>query len=79
MANIEIILGSMFSGKSTELLRRCRTYTAIEKNVLLINHSYDTRCSDVVQTHDNIKMNAIKTNNLFDVNIDRSAVFLKFV
>ena len=33
---IEIILGCMFSGKSTELLRRCNRYKAIGKNILLI-------------------------------------------
>ena len=39
---IEIILGCMFSGKSTELLRRCNRYKAIGKNILLINHEMIT-------------------------------------
>ena len=33
---IEIILGCMYSGKSTELLRRCARYKAIGKKILLI-------------------------------------------
>ena len=69
MATIEIIIGSMFSGKSTELLRRCKTYTAINKKVLVINHSYDTRCKNEIKTHDNVTFNALKTNKLLDVKI----------
>ena len=39
---IEVILGPMFAGKSSELIRRTSRYEAIGKNVLLINHSNDT-------------------------------------
>ena len=71
MATIEIIIGSMFSGKSTELLRRCRTYSAIDKNVLVINHSIDTRCQwNEAKTHDNITIKALKTNDLMSLDID---------
>ena len=41
----------MYSGKSTELLRRCNRYASIGKNVLLINHELDTRTSDKIKTH----------------------------
>ena len=34
---VEIVLGCMFSGKSTELLRRLSRYEAIGKDTLLIN------------------------------------------
>jgi len=70
MAHIEVIMGSMFSGKSTELLRRCRTYTAISKNILLINHVFDSRCKNELKTHDNITMKAVKTNKLCSVTVD---------
>ena len=70
MAHIEIIMGSMFSGKSTELLRRCRTYSAIKKEVLLINHSLDTRCENELKTHDNMIMSAVKTDKLCALEID---------
>ena len=36
---IEIILGCMYSGKSTELLRLTKRYQAIGKNILLINQN----------------------------------------
>ena len=69
MATVQIIIGSMFSGKSTELLRRCKTYTAINQNVLVINHSYDTRCKNEIKTHDNVSFTAFKTKKLLDVEI----------
>jgi len=61
---IEIILGCMFSGKSTELLRRTNRYKAIGKQILLINHKYDSRTDNSIQTHSNIKQTAIKTSEL---------------
>jgi thymidine kinase len=68
MCKIEIIIGPMFSGKSTELLRRTSRLEAIGKNVLYINHIYDTRTDDYIQTHSNTKKFAKKLNNLFDIN-----------
>lgn len=64
MAQIEIILGPMFSGKSTELIRRCNNYEAIDKKVLIFNHSLDSRCENKVQTHNKTSKNAVKTNSL---------------
>lgn len=65
---IEIIIGSMFSGKSTEMIRRCDRYKCIGQTTLIINHSFDTRCADnLVQTHNNITSEAVKVQKLFDV------------
>ena len=64
---IEIILGCMFSGKSTELLRRCNRYKAIGKDILLINHINDTRTENKIKTHNNITQQAVKLNKLFDI------------
>jgi len=61
---IEVIIGPMFSGKSTELIRRTSCYKAIGKKVLRINHLNDTRTEDNIQTHSNIKKNAIKVSSL---------------
>lgn len=72
MATIEIIIGSMFSGKSTELLRRCKTYTAIDKNVLIINHKSDTRCNNEIKTHDNLSFSALKAESLLNLHIDNN-------
>ena len=67
---IEVILGPMFSGKSTELIRRTSCYKAIGKSVLRINHLNDTRTDDNIQTHSNIKKNAVKVNSLMSL-LDR--------
>ena len=64
---VEIILGSMYSGKSTELIRRLSRYDAIGKQTLLINHDYDTRTGKSVKTHSNITKDAIKTDRLMNL------------
>lgn len=64
---IEIILGCMYSGKSTELLRRCHRYEAIGKKVMLINHQNDIRTGDSVMTHRNETTDAIKTDKLVPI------------
>tara|TARA_Y200000002_G_scaffold328288_1_gene291812 strand:- start:9 stop:596 length:588 start_codon:yes stop_codon:yes gene_type:complete len=50
---LKLIIGPMFSGKSTELLREIRRYEAINKRVLVINHSLNKRYNtDSISTHD---------------------------
>jgi len=68
---VEIILGCMFSGKSTELLRRCNRYRAIGKNIILINHVVDTRTDSSIKTHDGTKNEAIKLTNLMSLIEDK--------
>jgi len=64
LSRIELILGCMFSGKSTELIRRISRYEAIGYSILLINHVYDTRTDDSIQTHSKIRKNALKISSL---------------
>lgn len=53
MAELHLIIGCMFSGKTTELLRVAKRLKSIGKNVALINYSEDTRYSNTdVTTHD---------------------------
>lgn len=40
---IEIIMGPMFSGKTTELMRRIRTYTVAKKRAHVVKYSKDLR------------------------------------
>jgi thymidine kinase len=44
----------MFSGKSSELLRKIRRYQHAKKNCIVINYAHDNRYSteDVMATHD---------------------------
>tara|TARA_Y100000996_G_scaffold414463_1_gene405422 strand:+ start:1579 stop:2079 length:501 start_codon:yes stop_codon:yes gene_type:complete len=62
-------MGNMFSGKTTELVRRLKRYEVIGKRILVINSSKDTRCFEhVLRTHDNMKFDCIKTNDLNELN-----------
>lgn len=50
---IQLILGPMFSGKTTELLRRITRYTFAKRSCFLIKYNKDTRYSeDSMATHD---------------------------
>lgn len=68
---VEIILGCMFSGKSTELLRRCNRYRAIGKSIILINHAIDTRTDSSIKTHDGTKNVAVKLTKLMSLLEDK--------
>lgn len=53
VGHIELILGPMFAGKSTELLRRARRYGHAKQRVLLVKPACDTRYGALrVSTHD---------------------------
>ena len=78
MAHIEIVIGPMYSGKSTELIRRCNNYEAIDKKVLLFNHTLDTRCeSNLVQTHQKNSKFAVKTSSLVTYFLNNQTEVLK--
>jgi thymidine kinase len=50
---IQVIFGPMFSGKSTELLRRIKRYTVASRNCLVVKYKADTRYSEEnMSTHD---------------------------
>lgn len=65
---LELIIGCMFSGKSTEMIRRLKRYKAINKKILVINSSKDIRNpKEVLQTHDKITFDCVKTDNLLEL------------
>lgn len=67
--SLELIIGSMYSGKSTELLRRVKRVQSIGMRCLVINHTSDTRVDgNFVQTHDGNMLRAVKTDDLLLVN-----------
>ena len=57
----------MFSGKTTELIRRVSRYQSINKKCIIINSNTDTRNKEGVLTHSGNKVNAIKTQQLMDI------------
>ena len=54
MAKLHLIIGPMFSGKTSELLRIAKRLESINLKVLLLNYNEDTRYSTTdMKTHDN--------------------------
>jgi len=83
-AYLEIILGCMFSGKSSKLVEIYKQCKFCNISVAVINHSIDNRYDDeLLSTHDQIKIPCIKTERLFDIHrikdkteVERSSVIL---
>ena len=63
---IELIIGCMFAGKSTELLRRINRHELAGRKCLVVKPLCDTR-SDGLWTHDHVKKNAIVADKLSDI------------
>mgnify|MGYP003682004469 CR=1 FL=1 len=62
--HIELIIGPMFSGKTSHLIARAKRYTFQKKRIIVIKYISDTRYSDGnnISTHDNINYDAIVSN-----------------
>ena len=65
---LSIIMGNMFSGKTSEMIRRLKRYKVIGKKIIVINSAKDTRSPDeVLKSHDNVTFECFKTMKLFDL------------
>jgi len=65
--HVQLIIGPMFSGKSTELLRRINRYNISKYNCIFVKYINDIRYNNNnITTHDQInsKLPVIKTKNL---------------
>tara|TARA_Y100000592_G_C5340940_1_gene254211 strand:+ start:31 stop:585 length:555 start_codon:yes stop_codon:yes gene_type:complete len=73
--SLEIIIGPMFSGKTTELLRRLTSYNCINKKCIYINSSLDTREETNFSTHNplikDININSLKVDSIDDSFIEK--------
>jgi thymidine kinase len=70
MARLELILGCMYSGKSSELIRRIRMQRVLNNNILIIKHALDKRYENEdahIISHDFTKEYAIETSTLTDI------------
>jgi|UniRef100_A0A6C0I7A6 thymidine kinase len=74
LGNIQLILGCMFSGKTSELIRRIQRYKSIQKRVLFVNYIEDTRYTNQntnnIYTHDKVGCQGVyldKLNGLIDI------------
>ena len=64
---LELILGPMFSGKTTRLIQHYKAYKFIEKRVVVINYSLDTRYSETaLSSHDRVEIPCVFTSTLAD-------------
>jgi thymidine kinase len=62
---LELIIGPMFSGKTSRLVEIYNQCIHANISVQVINHTIDDRYDDtLLSTHDKIKIPCIKTNNL---------------
>lgn len=65
---IEVICGSMFSGKTEELLRRIRRATIANKSVKIFKPTIDKRYHETkVTSHDKNALTAITTNHSSEI------------
>lgn len=61
---IEVICGSMFSGKTEELIRRVRRAQIARQQVQVFKHSLDTRYAErEVASHNGLQLEAIPVEN----------------
>lgn len=69
--NIHLIIGCMFSGKTSELIRIVKRYKCIDKKVLLVNYIEDNRYTEEefpiekkVYTHDKVSYTCVSLDNI---------------
>ena len=72
---LQIIIGPMFSGKSTKLLHTATSYRAIGKRVLIVNHTLNNRYSEDsntkgITTHDCMLKCSSSLENTANTNSD---------
>ncbi len=69
MGKLEVICGSMFSGKSEELIRRLKRAKIARKSVIVFKHSFDNRRTfiEYVVSHDKNKISAISIENPIEI------------
>jgi thymidine kinase len=65
---LELIIGPMFSGKTSRIVEIYNQCKFCNISVAVINHSIDNRYDEEqLSTHDQIKIPCIKTEKLFDI------------
>ena len=76
LPRLEVIVGPMFSGKSTELIRRVNRATIAKQKVMVIRPLLDTQRYPDIQTHDEICLGKQTTliPCVLDTNISKSSL-----
>jgi thymidine kinase len=70
LGRIEIIMGCMFSGKSTEIIKIINKYKILNKKIMAITHSIDNRYNSTanIVTHDKLMHKCINSTTLTPLN-----------
>lgn len=72
---LEIILGSMYSGKTSRLIEIYKQCKFCNISVTVINHIIDDRYDDeLLSTHDKVKIPCIKTKKLKNIWIEKNTI-----
>ena len=74
---LELILGCMWSGKSTKLLALYKKYKLSEYNPIIINYSAIKNDTNVMTTHDNQTIDCLyvsKLSEIFDIHNPTSSI-----
>ena len=62
---LELILGPMFSGKTTRLIEHYKAYKYIGKKIVVLNYSLDMRYSTTnLSSHDHVEIPCVFADNL---------------
>lgn len=65
---LELWLGPMFSGKTTQLIQTYKKYAYIGKKSVVVNYVDDKRYHDnLLSTHDEMMIPCIQTRNLYSI------------
>jgi thymidine kinase len=68
MGRLTLLIGCMFAQKTTELIRRIRTYRAIKKRILVVNYTKDNRYGqNCISSHDKEKEYALNIEKLAEI------------
>ena len=76
---LELIIGPMYAGKSTELIKIINRYKCLQKNIIIINHIYNNRYgSNGLTTHNKESIDkCIILENLKD--LDKTNIYFEKV
>ena len=74
-SSLDMIIGPMYSGKSTELIRRLNIFAEMGIKVLYVNSKIDNRTDENFSTHSSViksigKIDSIKVDKLSEIDFD---------
>ena len=65
--SIEVICGSMFSGKTEELIRRLKRAKIANQKIQIFKPSIDSRNDEYIESHDNKRIKSLTVKTSYDV------------